>query len=383
MPKSAMISRLLMIGYLFVGILTVLFSYTQVDLSLTLSKYPLLYSVQQSLQHWGYFRRTQTAVFFAGIIFALFALYIWAVRSASKHALSVGKIWSIVGILSVLFLFAYPALSYDFFNYMFTAKTVFVYGKNPYVVTPLMYAGFDPWVNFMRWTHQPSAYAPLWIILTVPAYILGFGHFLIVMFNIKLILIGCYIGTVWAIARILETEEPGRAAMGMAIFALNPLVLIEANLSPHNDIVMMFFAVLALMFHLRKSGNLSYVFLGLSAGIKSMTGFLIPVMLTGFSRSVSLYIMAIAVIIGFSLKELLPWYLLWLIPFVGLNPSNRTALILSAAISFGLTASYLPFLYFGDYRPLVQQLRVWISLVPPVVIFTWLVIRRYIFFRRS
>ena len=46
-----------------------------------------------------------------------------------------------------------------------------------YSVIPLDFTGFDPWIMFMRWTHLPSAYTPLWISLTIPLYLLSFGVF--------------------------------------------------------------------------------------------------------------------------------------------------------------------------------------------------------------
>ena len=87
----------------------------------------------------------------------------------------------------IVLVLSYPAFSYDIFNYMFTAKTVLLYHKNPYEVIPMQFISIDPWVNVMRWIHLPSAYTPIWILLSLPAYFFGFGTFLLILWNFKII----------------------------------------------------------------------------------------------------------------------------------------------------------------------------------------------------
>ena len=52
-----------------------------------------------------------------------------------------------------------------------------------------------------------------------------------------------YLLAVKGVSKVLERVEPKHAVLGTAIFALNPLVIIESLVSAHNDIAMMAMAV--------------------------------------------------------------------------------------------------------------------------------------------
>src|SRR5258708_36906519 len=71
-------------------------------------------------------------------------------------------------------------------------------------------------------------------------YFFGFGNFLLTLFGFKLIASISYLAMSFLILKI--TKNP----LSAAIFALNPLVIMESLVSGHNDIFMMFFALLSL-----------------------------------------------------------------------------------------------------------------------------------------
>jgi len=296
--------KLFIAGYVCVVLSLFFFSYTQVDLNLTLTKADLFQTVQKTFQHIGYYERPIAAVWFTLTILGAFTLYGLMVRYIFKHSVSIRHIWVLIGITTVVCVFAYPAFSYDIFNYLFTAKTVLVYGKDPYVVKPIFFAGIDPWLNFMRWTHLVSAYTPIWIVLSTIPYILGFGYFLLILFNTKIFLAVFYLLTAWGISKIAEMINPKQKAIALAVFALNPLVVIEAVVSPHNDIVMMACAVLAWYFFLKGKRLFSYLLLAFSVATKLMTIVLYPVAFTGWKRILVLCSMTIAMIIGFWKKRI-------------------------------------------------------------------------------
>ena len=173
-------------GYVLASVALFLYSYTQVDLSLTLSRLSIYQSIEKSFQYIGYYNRPFSTGIFLFLVSLFYVLYGITLHALKKNIVSKKTFWWTVGIITVILVFSYPAFSYDMFNYMFTAKTVVLYQKNPYAVTPLQFTGVEPWLSFMHWTHLPSAYTPLWIVLTLPAYVLGFGYFLVIMWNIKL-----------------------------------------------------------------------------------------------------------------------------------------------------------------------------------------------------
>jgi hypothetical protein len=363
-------------GYVFFVLSLFFFSYTQVDLNLTLTKADVFQTVQKSFQYIGYYQRPLATIWFVSTIVGVFMLYGLLVRYVFRHSVSAKHIWIIIATITVIGVFAYPAFSYDIFNYLFTAKTVLVYGKDPYIVKPILFAGIDSWLNFMRWTHLVSAYTPLWILLSIVPYITGFGYFLMILWNTKMLLAGCYLVTAWGISKIVELKNPKFKIIALVVFAFNPLVIIESVISPHNDIVMMACAVLAWYFYIVGKRNLSYLLLALSVASKLMTIVLYPVALKGWKRVPALCCMTIAMLIGFWKKELLPWYFLWVMPYVAVLSDIREIVVFAGGISLGLILRYVPFVYFGDYGNEMQQWRTIVTVIPMVISVVWVIYLR-------
>lgn len=362
--KKMGLFTLLVVGYTAVSLALLLYSYTQVDLSLTLTRVSVWQTIQRAFQYIGYYQRPLSTAIYCVILLGLYVLYYWTIRCTQKRTITENQLWRVLFTVVIVLVLSYPAFSYDMFNYIFTAKTVLVYHKNPYEVIPFQFVGVDPLLSFMHWTHLPSAYTPLWIALTLPAYLLGFGYFLLTLWNLKVLVACFYLATVWGIGRILEHVEPENKVTGMAIFALNPLVLIECLVSAHNDVVMMAFAMLAWLLYLQKKRICSLFVLSLSVATKLMTLFVVPVALLGWNRMLAF----IAIMVGFVLvlfqREVLPWYLVWIIPFVALLPKRTDITLLAGAGSLGLLLRYAPYLYLGHWNDPVPAIKLWVTLVP-------------------
>ncbi len=376
MHGGGYMAKKLFIGYLLASVGLFLYSYTQVDLGLTLSRANIYQTLEKGFQHIGYFNRPLSATLYLILVAAFFVMYGIVLNVIKKNIISVKSFWWLVGITTAILIFSYPAFSYDMFNYMFTAKTVLLYHKNPYAVIPLQFAGVEPWLSFMHWTHLPSAYTPLWILLTLPAYLMGFGYFLLIMWNIKILVAAAYIITTIYIGKILGKLEPGKRLMGMAIFALNPLVIFESLVSGHNDMVMMAFVMIAYYLYITKKRWAAWFALSLSVALKLMTIFLLPVFFVGWQRKIALGAMIIGFLLVATQREILGWYVVWLVPFYALLPSVEWALIAGSGLSLGLLLTYAPFLYTGAYDPPVQTLKFWAMVVPVILAFCWVGIRK-------
>ncbi|MFZ5845249.1 MAG: glycosyltransferase 87 family protein [Patescibacteria group bacterium] len=357
----------LTVAYLVAAVFLLLYSYTQVDLNLTLSRVSIWQTIQKSFQYIGFFRRPLSTWLYLAILALFFGLYAWSLNLVSRGKLTEVVLWRLIGLISLILLFSYPAFSHDMFNYMFTAKTVLIYHKNPYLVIPQQFAGVEPWVNFMRWVHLPSAYTPFWILLTLPSYLLGFGFFLTIMWSIKLLVAFFHLATIWGIGRVLEKVEPKQKILGMAIFALNPLIIIENLVSSHNDVVMMALVVWAWLLFLERKKVASWFVLSLSVAAKLMTIFLIPVFVFGWRRAWALAAMLLGLVLVVLQREILPWYWVWIMPFVALLPSASVITILSTGVSLGLLLRYAPYLYLGHWDPPVPTIKAWVTSLPILV----------------
>lgn len=371
--------QIIFLGYGIASIAIFLYSYTQVDLSLTLSSSGFLQTIQKSFQYIGFYQRPISTTIFVGIVVFWFLLYAMGLRAAGKGALSLGHLWKVVGAVTILLVFSYPAFSYDLFNYIFTAKTVLVYHKNPYEVIPLQFAGIDPLISVMRWTHLPSAYTPIWILFTLPAYLLGFGKFLLIVWNLKILVVLFYLLAVKGVSRVLSVIEPKKAVLGTAIFALNPLIIIESLVSAHNDIVMMAIAVWAIVLFLEKKRMASWIMLSFSIAIKLMTITLVPVFFLAMHRMriFSIISMFVGFVIVLSQREPLPWYWVWLMPLIAFLPSKKWLTTIAGWYSLALLLRYAPYLYYGNWNAPVPILKWWVTLVPVGISFVVLFLQQY------
>ena len=353
----------LFIGYLFAVIALFLYSYTQVDLSLTLSRLSIYQTIEKSFQNIGFYQRPLSTGIFLFLVTVFYILYVMALRTRKL------PLWRIIIPMTVILIFSYPAFSYDIFNYMFDAKTVLVYHKIPYTITPLQFTGVEPWLSFMHWTHIPSTFMPFWIVLSLPAYLVGFGYFLGILWGFKALMAAAYLVCTGFIWKILSDLDPQRRIRGTAIFALNPLVIFESLVSGHFDIVMMAFAMIAFYLYIHKKRFLSFVFLSFSAATKIMTIMLVPLFFVGWQRKWALAVITIGfcLFIGITKREILPWYLIWFIPWYALLPRIKWLTIIGTGLSIGYLLTYAPFLYYGDYNPPVPVIKLWVTVIPLVI----------------
>ncbi|HSX40292.1 MAG TPA: hypothetical protein VLF68_01625 [Candidatus Saccharimonadales bacterium] len=364
--------KLLVGSYWLAVVALFLYSFTQVDLSLTLARASIFQSVEKWFQYIGYFNRPLSTVLFLIILALLFAFYIKFLLLAGKNKLSKKVFWIVVLVTSGILVFSYNAFSYDLFNYIFDAKIITHYHQNPYLHKALDFPG-DPMLSFMHWTHRVYPYGPSWLAITVPLSFIGMQFFLPTLMLFKLMIVGSFIGSVYFIGKILDKISPKNSVFGMVFFALNPLVLIESTVSAHNDIVMFFLALAALYFLITKRHAISGIFLLLSIGIKFATGFLLPVFAyiwyfqkkgktinwdKVFLGAVAL--MTLAVFAASYRTTFQPWYILYILPFVALVP-KKFIVIPSVILSFGVLLEYVPYLYLGNYDAPVPAMLFWIT----------------------
>ena len=361
------------IGYLVGAIGLFLYSFTQVDLSLTLSRWSVWQVIQKNFQYVGYFQRPLSGYLFTGIILTLFFFYLIILRSIKKGKIEKKELWSLIILVTVILTFSYNAFSYDLFNYIFDAKIVTHYFQNPYLHKALDYP-MDPMLSFMHWTHRLYPYGPVWISLTIPLSFIGLQFFLPTFFLFKIFIAACFLGTVYFIGKILQKSEPKNELFGIAFFALNPLVIVESLISAHNDIVMMLFAMWAIYLLMNIKYIRSIILFALSIGVKFATAAIFPIFtliifLQKKNKKINwqlmftlmAIIMIIPVILASFRTSFQPWYLLNILPFAALAATNYYVFIPSVVISLFAVFEYLPFLYTGNWNAPIPLILFWMT----------------------
>ena len=381
--------RLIAFGWVATVVALFLYSFTQIDLNLTLSKITIWQRMEKAFMYVGYFQRPLSTTIFLAVLFFLFFFYLLILWLTKNDKLKANQLWWLIFATVVILFLSYPAFSHDLFNYIFDAKIVAFYRQNPYKVKPLDFPD-DPMTRFMHWTHRPSVYPPLWISLSVVPFVFGFGKFLLQLFAFKAMMAGFYLGTIWLIWKISEVLSPKQKIFNLAFYAFSPLVLIESLVSGHNDGVMVFFALLAFYLLLKKKPFLSFLSWFFSIGIKYITAFLFPVFALLAWRKIRVkkldYQKLIIVAILFLFLAILtttyrigfqPWYLLWALPFIALKAEERFLFWLTIGFSLGSLLRYTPFLYYGHWNYPVPNMKLWLTALPVGLSFLVYLIKRW------
>lgn len=355
-------------------------SYIYVDWHLELLRFSWYQNLQKVLWDFGLNQRVLSTATYILIILILYTIYFILLLIAKQKKLNVRQVILLIAVtLGILFL-SHPALSHDIFNYIMTAKIVTFYRENPWVIMPIEFLD-EPMLNFLHAGNKIVLYGPIWVFLSLLPSFLGQNIFLLTFMFFKLLIITFFIGLL-KIIHIINLELKNKnTLLNFVLFAFNPLVLIETLSSSHNDIVMMFFALLS-FYLLMKRKFLSSIFSFLfSVGIKYATIVLLPVYLYTFYRSwqkrevnygkIFLWATVLMYLVFFLSpwrEELYPWYLIWPLSFLALLDGFTKIKILSIALSFGLLLRYAPFMltfsWFGT-TPFIKKI---VTLVP--VLFT-------------
>lgn len=350
---------------LFTAFGLVFYTYSQIDLNLTLFSFPSYQYIQKQLILLGYFNRPLSTLLFILIISTAYLLYGVVLKLCSSGKIKSKYLYGVIVAVSLLCVFSYPAFSHDIFNYMFDARIVTKYGQNLYLFKAQDFPD-DLWIRFMHWTHRTYPYGPLWIFLTLPFSFLGFEKFVLTLFNFKVLFLLFHIGNVYLIGKITKNVA------ATSFYAFNPLVLIESVVSPHNESAMLFFLLAAIYFTQMKNTLLLLLSLIASGLVKYITFILVPLFVfktvvkkirqKAFIQSVFILLL-IAILYLSTQRETYPWYFVTLIGVGSLIPSNGIKLML-VFLSFGLLLRYVPYLYEGSYPPWVGQMQNQLLVIP-------------------
>ncbi len=216
----------------------------------------------------------QTTNFFVFILliacmFAAYGLCMYVVYRGYTQRRNVYILLFIVAVTAIagyIYVFTPGTLSEDVYEYANYGRTLFFHHANPYFAPPSAFQQ-DPSFQFVHWKDTVPIYGPIWTLVSALlaavagtsqfSYFLNFRTFAYLVHLLNT-------GLVIAILRA-RGESPRRVALGTLFYAWNPLVLFESCLGGHNDIFMVTFLLLGLLFstHAERRGTKpfpSYIF---------------------------------------------------------------------------------------------------------------------------
>jgi hypothetical protein len=204
------------------------------------------------------------------VLAAMFASYAVAVRTADR--LSARTVIATIVGLHVFVLLAPPLLSTDVFSYQIYGHMAAL-GVNPYLHGPSVIA-FDPIYSYIdsKWVYTPSSYGPLF---TVISWTLQTASVAVSAITYKAIAALASLTTlvlIWKCARVRGVDQ----VRAIALFGLNPLVVIYGVGGGHNDLLMLAAAMGAVYLMLQHRERAGGAMIVASAAVKLTGGLLLP-----------------------------------------------------------------------------------------------------------
>jgi hypothetical protein len=199
----------------------------------------------------------------------------WVAVCASLLAMNVALLW------------LYPIGAADVFDNILRGRITAVHGGNVFYDTPRAYKGRDPFYWYAAWRDATSAYGPVWEMIAAGTSKLAGDQVVNNVLAFKLTGLLFYAGCAGLIAWLLHRHAPERALQGVVLFAWTPLVIYETAGNGHNDSVMVFFIVLALVALWQRRFTLSALALMGGALVKFIPLLLVPLVVAMGWRAAS------------------------------------------------------------------------------------------------
>jgi hypothetical protein len=299
---------------------------------------------------------------------ALFGLYFWSVRLLAPAGAGLrgelaaydnepqpavtGRFIFLVGaIFGLILLFSYPLTAIDLFIYAIRTRGWALYGLPPLSTPPEALPPSDSWLGLAgEWIDAASPYGPLWEWLSLGAFYIANGDFLGHLFALKTMGLLAYLGCSGLIYQVLRVYKPDWALTGTVAFAWNPLALFESVQNAHNDILMIFFLLVAvwLLGQRQRSQNASLIDmliclgLALSILVKFVTVLVVPFFVLAMAMPqpswlrragrLSLYTLVIGLLVAAPMLAIWPGWADWAV----LKASSGAGRSLLALLILGL-----------------------------------------------
>ena len=200
------------------------------------------------------------------------ALMIW--RAAPSRRL-VALVWGGAVVAGLVLVAIFPVTSTDIFDYLFRGRMAAAYGANPYIAVPNLFKQ-DPLFATVGWPNAPSAYGPLWEILSRSMAALGGATLLPNVWLHKALAFATYLacgGVIWWL-----TAPQGRRVQLVASFVWlwSPLTLWEIVAAGHNDGLLILSVLLAVWAAERRRILTAVVILTVGTLLKFLPILLLP-----------------------------------------------------------------------------------------------------------
>jgi hypothetical protein len=215
------------------------------------------------------------------LVFGAQSLLYWLGWQAARRARGKAA-WLVVAgtaaACGAALLFLYPFDAADIFDNIMHGRILGVYAANPFWRTGANFS-HDSFYRYMAWKTTPSAYGPLWEVLAGGVARLAGDGVIANVLAFKL-LAGVFLaGSGLLAALILRKAAPQRALPGFYFLVCNPLALYETLGNGHNDAVVIFWILAAVLALIYRRHTLAVLALAAGTLFKFIPVLLLPAVL--------------------------------------------------------------------------------------------------------
>jgi hypothetical protein len=186
--------------------------------------------------------------------------------------------------------------SRDMVSSWLAGRTVVIYHANPYIVTPTAYpqdiattllsslqASSSP--DIVNLSHSPvGTTGPVGIDISILLSLFGHDQIANTLLSFRSGGVLLHLGNALLIWLILRKSKPEMSLPALVLYAWNPLILLLGVAQMHQELVTIFFVLLAIYFLQRDASVLSWFFLLLAALINFLCLLLLPLFIRIFIR---------------------------------------------------------------------------------------------------
>lgn len=185
------------------------------------------------------------------IVLLIYGLAFWLMyrqpRNQDKRR-SIGIIGLVTLVAGLIFVFTPAMLSHDIFVYAGYGRLIVAHHASPYFMSLSQFHS-DPIRPIDDWSSTVSAYGPVWLDISAFIALVSNTDPAKFVLLFRLLDLAAHLLNTYLIYKILQkTGCSSRAiALGILLYAWNPLALLESALGGHNDIAMMTFVLLGIL----------------------------------------------------------------------------------------------------------------------------------------
>ncbi len=204
-------------------------------------------------------------------VVAMLVAYFFAVRFSDR--VSPRTVITAVIALNVMVLLAPPMFSTDMFSYQAYARMFTIYHVNPYTHTPLAIS-LDPIQPYLgaAWIQVATVYGPLFTLISAPLAWISVTLSEMTFKLVAALACAATLRLVWKSA-LLRGVNPVRA---LAIFGLNPVVMLACIGGGHNDALTAWLMTLGIYATLTGRDRRAGALMTAGAAIKLTGGVVLP-----------------------------------------------------------------------------------------------------------